>query len=92
MRVLSAITMLGFAALVVYATSALPPRGDPDAPSHQYLSPYYIERSAGEVGTPNIVTAVLGDYRSYDTLGETAVIFTAGVALLMVLGRGRKRD
>ena len=84
--------MLGFAALVVYATSALPPRGDPEAPSHQYLSPYYIERSVIDVGSPNIVTAVLGDYRSYDTLGETVVIFTAGVALLMVLGRGRKRD
>jgi len=32
------------------------------------------------------VTAVLADYRSYDTLGEVVVIFTAGLACLLVLG------
>jgi multicomponent Na+:H+ antiporter subunit B len=39
--------------------------------------------------TPNIVTSVLADYRGYDTLGETIVIFTAGLACLLVLWRGR---
>ena len=41
---------------------------------------------------PNIVTAVLASYRGYDTLGETTVIFTAGVGVLILLGvRSRRR-
>ena len=35
---------------------------------------------------PNMVTAVLASYRGYDTFGETFVIFTAGIAVLMLLG------
>jgi multicomponent Na+:H+ antiporter subunit B len=38
-----------------------------------------------------MVTAILADYRGYDTLGETVVIFTAGVATLLIL-KGRERE
>jgi multicomponent Na+:H+ antiporter subunit B len=34
-----------------------------------------------------MVTAVLADYRGYDTLGETTVIFTAGLSCLLLLRR-----
>ncbi|MDP7548787.1 MAG: hypothetical protein QGF20_15985, partial [Alphaproteobacteria bacterium] len=44
-----------------------------------------------EVGLPNVVTSVLASYRGYDTLGEVTVIFTAGVAVMLLLG-GRKGD
>ena len=47
--------------------------------------------SASKVGVPNIVTAVLASYRGYDTLGETVVIFTAGIGVLLLL-RGRRRQ
>ncbi len=36
----------------------------------------------------NVVTSILASYRGYDTLGETTVIFTAGIAVLMIL-RGK---
>jgi len=44
-----------------------------------------------KVDVPNIVTAVLASYRGYDTLGETVVIFTAGIGVLLLL-RGRRRQ
>jgi multicomponent Na+:H+ antiporter subunit B len=34
---------------------------------------------------------VLADYRGYDTLGETTVIFTAGIGVLLLLHRARRR-
>ncbi len=92
MKALTYFTMAVFAALIIYVTGALPPHGSADSPANEYLSPYYIEQSEEEIGVPNIVTAVLADYRAYDTLGETAVIFTAGIALLLVLMREGKRD
>lgn len=76
-----------FLALMLYATSGLPSRGDPQAPANVYVSPFYIERSLEDTKTPNIVTAVLADYRGYDTLGETIVIFTAGLACILILMR-----
>ena len=39
---------------------------------------------------PNVVTSVLADYRGYDTLGETTVIFTAGIGVMLLL-KGRRR-
>jgi multicomponent Na+:H+ antiporter subunit B len=73
-------------AALVYASFDMPRYGDPEAPVHQYLAPHYIEATAAEIGVPNIVTAVLASYRGYDTWGETTVIFTAGVGVLLLLG------
>ena len=55
------------------------------APASVHVSPHYIERSMDETSVPNLVTAVLADYRSYDTMFETIVIFSAGVACLFLL-------
>ncbi len=44
------------------------------------------------VGLPNIVTSILASYRGYDTLGETGVIFTAGVGVMLLLGTARRRE
>ena len=41
---------------------------------------------------PNMVTAVLADYRAFDTLGEVIVIFTGAVAVLLILRSGREED
>lgn len=68
--------------------SALPERGDPNAPSNAYVSPTYLQHSYEDTHTPNVVTSVLADYRGYDTLGETTVIFTAGLACLFILRKG----
>jgi len=77
--------MLLFLVLMVYASTGLPDPGQPDAPSNVHVSPTYIEDSLHETHTQNIVTAVLADYRGYDTLGETVVIFTAGLACILIL-------
>jgi multicomponent Na+:H+ antiporter subunit B len=81
-----------FAAVLVVASAGLPDRGDPTAPAHVHVSPAYIEGAVPQTGTPNVVTAVLADYRSMDTLGELLVIVTAGLAVILVLGAGRPAE
>ena len=78
-------------AALFYGTFDMPYYGDPNAPIHRHVAPRYIEDSPAEVGIPNVVTAVLASYRGYDTLGETTVIFTAGIAVLLLLKRARTR-
>jgi len=73
-------------AALVYGTLDAPLLGDPNAPAQQHVSPRYIEESPKEIGIPNMVTSVLASYRGYDTLGETFVIFCAGLAVIIILG------
>ena len=43
------------------------------------------EGSKNDIGIPNVVTNILASYRGYDTFGEVIVIFTAGVAVIVLL-------
>ncbi|MCW8915985.1 MAG: DUF4040 domain-containing protein [Magnetovibrio sp.] len=75
--------------VLVYGTFDMPRYGDINAPIHQHVANRYIEKSGDEVGPPNMVTSVLASYRGYDTLGETAVVFTAAVGVLVIIGRSK---
>ena len=79
--------------LLVYGTLDMPRYGDPLSPvqTHPDLAQRFIHESAGEVGMPNVVTSVLASYRGYDTLGEVVVVFSAGIAVLALLGRKRRK-
>lgn len=76
--------------LLIYGLQDIPAFGDPNVPVQTYLAGKYISDSATEIGVPNLVTSVLASYRGYDTFGETTVIFTAGIGVLILLGRSRK--
>jgi multicomponent Na+:H+ antiporter subunit B len=81
----------GTGAVLVYGSLGLPAFADPAAPIHTHVVPRYVNDGARETGVPNIVTAVLASYRGYDTLGETTVVFTAGVGVVALLRRVRRR-
>ncbi|MFZ5834426.1 MAG: DUF4040 domain-containing protein [Pseudomonadota bacterium] len=80
--------MTGLASILIYGTMDLPPFGKADAPVHMHVAPDYISGTATRIGIPNVVSAVLASYRGFDTLGETGVIFTAGIGVILLL-RGR---
>lgn len=85
------VTITGCA--LVYGTFDMPHFGDKDAPIQVYPDPSFVEKSQPDMhGLPNVVTAVLASYRGYDTLGETAVIFTAGIAVLLILRKDDDND
>lgn len=77
-------------ALLIYGTLDMPHFGRADSPVNQHVAPRYLNDSMKEVGVPNVVTSVLASYRGYDTLGETLVIFTAGIGVMSLLRISRK--
>lgn len=77
--------------VLIYGTVDMPAFGDPLAPPHVHVAPRYIEHSLDEAGVPNFVSAILAAYRGYDTLGETTVIFTAGICVIMLLRRTKNK-
>ena len=72
-------------ALLVFAALDLPTFGDPNAPAQVHVAPRYLEESGALLHIPNVVTTVLASYRGFDTLGETIVVFTAGLGVLLLL-------
>jgi multicomponent Na+:H+ antiporter subunit B len=77
-------------AALVWGTIGLSPFGKADTAIHKHVAPKYLADSVKETHVPNVVTSTLADYRGYDTLGETTVIFTAGIGVMLLL-RGRRR-
>lgn len=87
--------VIGLGALVLWGTADLPDRGDPNSPGSLGVSTQYIEQSVDDTKTVNVVTAILADYRSIDTLGEVIVVFTAALSVALVLRLGlatRRQD
>ncbi len=86
---LLAVSITGLA--LVYGTWDIPGYGDPANPIHHHLVQRFIKDSPEEIGIPNVVTSVLASYRGYDTLGETTVVFTAAIGVLLLIGGARRR-
>ncbi len=91
MKTVSLVAAILVGVALIYGTLDMPRWGDPHSPASSHVSPYYLRHSLEQTATPNVVTSVLADYRGYDTLGETTVIFTAGMACILLLRRSRKR-
>jgi multicomponent Na+:H+ antiporter subunit B len=80
-------------AALIYGTLDLPAFGLADTPVNKHLGAQFLANSVKDTTVPNVVTSVLADYRSFDTLGETTVIFTAGIGVLLLFkSRAKRRD
>ncbi len=82
-------------AVLIYGTLDMPDFGSATSPAQLHLATEYLKQSPSDIGVPNVVTAILASYRGYDTLGETVVVFTACVGVLMLIGnlaRRRRKD
>jgi multicomponent Na+:H+ antiporter subunit B len=90
---MAALAVVSLTALVVlYATFDKPRLGDPAAPVHQHVAPWYLAETPRLIDVPNVVTAILASFRGYDTLGELFVIFTAGIGVLVLRAGPRASD
>ncbi len=87
MKSLALVATLVTGALLFYSTGDFAEWGSADSPPNQHVSVHYVEKAVEETHVPNIVTAVLGDYRGYDTMFELVVIYCAGTGVMAILRR-----
>lgn len=92
MRILAALSMVILASAMLYAGLGMPAFGDAQAPAATHLSDYFLERAYADTHTPNVVTVMIADYRSFDTLGEGIVVFAAAFACFLLLRGNRHRE
>jgi multicomponent Na+:H+ antiporter subunit B len=92
MKLLSLVPVVAVGGLLLFAAQDFPEWGDPASPaSTSPVSSHFIQSTGVDTEVPNMVTAVLADYRGFDTLFETVVVFIAGMAVLAILKSSGRR-
>jgi len=87
------ILLVVMVALVLFMTvMEMPTYGDVDNPTNNYVMRRYVDQSVTESGGLNFVTNVLLDYRAYDTMLETTVLFSAVMAIMVLWGIKSGKD
>jgi len=77
--------------VLIYGIFNMPTEANVFSPSYNDVANHYLTNGASETNASNIIAAILADYRGFDTLGETIVLFTSVVAVGSVL-RSTKYD
>jgi multicomponent Na+:H+ antiporter subunit B len=88
-KLVALVACLGFGYVLLQGVSDLPDWGDPYSPVNAGVSTYYIENAYADTHVPNLVTTVLADYRSVDTMLETTVVLIALLGIFMILKKDR---
>ncbi len=87
---------LTFVLLIAYSLSIviseMPPFGETNTPTYTHVIPRYIEKGVEETGATNMVSSIIVDYRAYDTLGETTVLYTAALGIISILVLTEEHD
>ena len=91
-RIFSILFCIFLVVMLLSAVSWLPTFGQADNPVNNEVSARYIENGLQETGAVNIVTGMILDYRAFDTLGESHVLFIATCTVLILLRLDRKED
>ncbi|MTI95598.1 MAG: hypothetical protein FH749_08930 [Firmicutes bacterium] len=93
--VLATAILVCIAVLMFSMVAEMPTFGEP-GPAYNELTQYLLENTVTDTGAQNVISAIILDYRAYDTLGEASVLFAGIAAVLTVLlahrsaGRGQK--
>ena len=72
---------------VLLTTVASLPRYGVENERMDEVADYYVEHALEDTGAENIVSGMILDYRAFDTLGESFVLFTALNCVLILLRR-----
>lgn len=91
-RIFSILFCIFLVAMLLVAVSDLPAFGHGDNPVNNEVAERYIEKGLQETGAVNIVTGMILDYRAFDTLGESHVLFIATCTVLILLRRDGKKE
>ncbi|MFW6057075.1 MAG: hydrogen gas-evolving membrane-bound hydrogenase subunit E [Chloroflexota bacterium] len=87
-RKLFTVAMLTIVAVMLFSVAlAMRPFGEPPS----VMDDYIIQNNQEVTGGNSVVSAVVFDWRGYDTLGEATVLFTAFIGVVMLL-RGVKDE
>ena len=91
-KVVSIVFVFVLISILLYVVSYLPPVGNAANPDNNEVAAKYIEDGMKDTGAVNIVTGMILDYRAFDTLGESNVLFIATCTVLILLRLDKEKS
>ena len=92
-RLAAAILCVCLIGLMMFAAVRMPAFGGADTLIDSEVTRFYVENTLKDTGAMNIVTGIILDYRGFDTLGESHVLFIAACTVLLMLSvKGEKYE
>lgn len=89
MKIAGFVAFLVLAAFLLVVPASLRPFGEPEM---WEMDRYFLEHAQEELAANNVCTAIVFDYRGYDTLGEATVLFAAVIAVAAILRRLKENE
>lgn len=89
-RVLAILFATFFSFVLVLTVSHMPSTGEATNPANNEVAERYIQKGLEETGATNIVAGMILDYRAFDTLGESHVLFVAAITVTILLRLDKK--
>ena len=89
---LASVLTLTFIGFLLLAIVEMPAVGSDSSVMHNVVMDKYIDDAMTDTGAINIVSAIILDYRAFDTFVEASVIFTALICIMIVLKRSGSHD
>ncbi|MCD7738452.1 MAG: hypothetical protein LUH58_05350 [Lachnospiraceae bacterium] len=90
--VLATVMCIAIVILLLVTVSWMPPFGSADNPASNEVAQRYIEQGLTETGAVNIVSGMILDYRAFDTLGESNVLFIATIVVIILMRVDSKEE
>lgn len=91
--VLAVVICVVLIGVLLFAALKMPMFGEADTLIDSELSEFYAEHTLEEIGALNIIAGIILDYRGFDTLGESHVLFIGICTVLLMLSiRGEKDE
>ena len=88
----SVIFCVVLAAILVGTVNFMPLFADDSAPTANEVYEHYVGEGRDQTGAVNTVAGMILDYRAFDTLGESFVLFTATCAVLLLLEQSKGKE
>lgn len=84
-KILTIVILAGLLFLLLSSFLEMPELGSIQNPSYNDTTRYYLDHAMEDTNAPNVIASIITDYRGFDTMGETVVLFTAIAAAVSVL-------
>jgi len=87
---LTTVVLVLIGLILLFMVAEMPTFGEM-GPAYNEVAHHYTQCAVDETGATNVISAIILDWRAYDTLGEATVLFAGIAAVLAILAAHGQR-
>lgn len=86
------VVLIVLAGIMIVSVSEMPGSDSTNIPSYNENTEFYLENATKLANSPNVVTAIIMNFRAVNTFGVVIVLFTSVVVVKTVLYTNKSKE